>query len=74
MPDFPHACDGSHARLLPHRQQRLQHGPLRVRQVRAATDRYGRHEVSGVMVFLAVDSSTEDLTAFPAATHHVTSS
>jgi hypothetical protein len=62
------------ARLLPPGQQRLQHGPLRVTEVRAATDRYGRHEVSGAMVFLVVDSSTGDLRTFRAATRHVTSS
>src|SRR5262249_58348162 len=52
-------------------QQRLQHRPLRVRQIGAATDRYGRHEVFGSMVFLVVDSSTGDLTTFRATTRHV---
>jgi hypothetical protein len=52
------------ARLLPPRQQRLQHCPLRTGQVSTAAHRYGRHKVSVKMVFLIVDSSpTGDLTA-----------
>ena len=73
-PGIRRPCRPAPSRLLPPGQQRLQHSPLRVTQVRAATDRYGRHEVSGAMVFLVVDSSTGDLSTFRAATRHVTSS
>lgn len=49
------------AQLLPNRQQRFQHRPLRVGQVEPPRHRYGGHEVSGVLIVLVDDRSTGDL-------------